>query len=111
MAIRFIRIDGAYTPTRGKRAFSADGEINGQPHHFETRADNVIEALEVCERAIARGEIDPAVDIEVALDMLFGFTIYHLISDDLSKKSNHIKQVVEFFYRGMSASAGRRPQR
>jgi hypothetical protein len=51
MAIRFIRIDGAYTPTRGKRAFSADGEINGQPHHFETRADNVIEALEViCER-------------------------------------------------------------
>jgi AcrR family transcriptional regulator len=68
-------------------------------------------ARKIIERAIARGEIDPAVDIEVALDMLFGFTIYHLISDDLSKKSNHIKQVVEFFYRGMSASAGRRPQR
>lgn len=43
MTVRFIRIWHDHPPGR---LFSADVEINGQLHHFETRANDVIEALE-----------------------------------------------------------------
>jgi len=51
MSVRFIRIGYAYTTERGERIFSADVEINGQGHYFETSADDVIEAMEaICMR-------------------------------------------------------------
>jgi hypothetical protein len=59
MKVRFIRIGYAHTPRRGKRVFSADVEINGRPHYFETRADNAIEAWQViCERIRRDFKID-----------------------------------------------------
>lgn len=51
MKVRFIRVGYDHTPRRGKRVFSADVEINGRGHYFETRADDVVEALEaICAR-------------------------------------------------------------
>lgn len=51
MKVRFIRIGHDHTPKRGKRVFSAEVEMNGRGHYFETRANDVIEALEaICIR-------------------------------------------------------------
>jgi hypothetical protein len=51
MTVRIIRIGYDHTPRRGKRVCSADVEINGKDHYFETRANDVIEALEaICIR-------------------------------------------------------------
>jgi len=51
MTVRFIRIGYDHTPRSGKHVFSADVEINGRGHSFETRANDVIEALDaICAR-------------------------------------------------------------
>ena len=51
MTVRIIRIGCDHTPRRGKHVFSTDVEINGRGHSFETRANNVIEALDdICAR-------------------------------------------------------------
>jgi hypothetical protein len=51
MAVRVLRASD--TPRSGKHIFSADVEINGRGHSFETRADDVIEALEAIWRDFA----------------------------------------------------------
>jgi|SRR5690348_156948 len=46
--LRFIRIGYAYTPTPGKKPVdNADVEINGRPHHFEKRANDVFETAQL----------------------------------------------------------------
>jgi hypothetical protein len=47
MSVRFIRISHAYTTELGRRVFTADVEINGQPHTLETPASDIIEAIEI----------------------------------------------------------------
>jgi hypothetical protein len=51
MTVRIVRIGYDHTPSGGKHVFSSDVEINGHGHSFETRANNVIEALDaICMR-------------------------------------------------------------
>jgi hypothetical protein len=51
MTVRIIRIGYDHTSRSGKHVFSADVEINGREHSFETRADDAVGALEaICMR-------------------------------------------------------------
>jgi hypothetical protein len=44
MVARYNRIGYAYTPKMGETPiFSADVEIDGKPHHFQVRANDVFE--------------------------------------------------------------------
>jgi hypothetical protein len=44
MTLTYRCIKYAYTPVLGEKpVFSADVEINGRPHHFEKRANDVYE--------------------------------------------------------------------
>lgn len=58
-------------------------------------------ARTILERAVARGEIDPACNLDAAVDLLFGFAIYRLITDNLSDASPAVEQTVELFIRGL----------
>lgn len=59
-------------------------------------------ARKIIERAVARGEVDPACDIDVAVDLLFGFTLYHLIVDDISARAGDIRKALDIFVRGLA---------
>jgi hypothetical protein len=44
MVVRYNRIGYAYTPKMGETpVFSADVEIDGKPHRFQVRANDVFE--------------------------------------------------------------------
>lgn len=61
-------------------------------------------ARQILERGVARGEVDPTIDIGIAVDLLFGFTLYRLTTDSLSDRGD-IQKALEIFVRGISAPA------
>jgi AcrR family transcriptional regulator len=58
-------------------------------------------ARTVLERAQRRGELRPEA-IGTALDMLYGFTIYHLITDQLDDEGGVIDAMVDLLIRGLA---------
>lgn len=69
-------------------------------------------ARAILARAIARGEADPELNVEAAIDLLFGFVIYHLIVDDITDRPAAIHQAVDLFVHGVGSVGGgaRRPR-
>ena len=59
-------------------------------------------ARAILERAVARGEIDRSHNIDVAVDMLFGFAIYRLITDDLAGGKRVVEQALDLFVNGLA---------
>ncbi len=59
-------------------------------------------ARTILERAVARGEIDPACNLDVAVDLLFGFAIFRLITYNLSDPPHAVEQTVDLLIRGLA---------
>jgi AcrR family transcriptional regulator len=58
-------------------------------------------ARTILERAQRRGELNVE-DIGTTLDLLYGFTIYHLITDQLDDESQSIEAMVDLLIRGLA---------
>jgi AcrR family transcriptional regulator len=58
-------------------------------------------ARSILERAQRRGEIR-AEDIGATLDLLYGFTIYHLITDQLDDDGRSVEAMVDLLIRGLA---------
>jgi AcrR family transcriptional regulator len=61
-------------------------------------------ARAVLERGVARGEVR-AEDIDVALDMLYGFSTYHLLTNQITDDGKMIARTVDLLVRGLTAKA------
>jgi len=59
-------------------------------------------ARAILERAVQRGEVRLD-DIDVALDLLYGFSTYHLITNQISDDPRMIASAVDLLMRGLTA--------
>jgi AcrR family transcriptional regulator len=78
---RFVELYWACGPSPGRRAFAR-----------------------VLERAVARGELRPDLDVDVAIDLIAGALIYRiLINPTPMSLEDYLAQVVETIWRGLAA--------
>ena len=61
-------------------------------------------ARAVLERAVQRGEVRPD-NIDAALDLLYGFSTYHLITDQIADDRKVIARTVDLLLRGLTAGS------
>jgi len=60
-------------------------------------------ARAILERGIARGEVRTE-DVDVALDMLYGFSTYHLLTNQIAEDPGIIRRTVELLVQGLTAN-------
>jgi AcrR family transcriptional regulator len=62
---------------------------------------------ELWARALARGEADPGIDVEVAQDVLFGPLVFRLLSGHAPLTGEEAEQIADAALRGLLTPAGR----
>lgn len=60
-------------------------------------------------RALARGEVEPGIDVEVAQDVLFGPLIFRLLTGHAPLTGEQAAQIADAALDGLLTAAGRRP--
>lgn len=84
------------------RFLSADGDADLS----EIRADfwrvRLEEMVQILQRAAERGELRDGIDLDDAMRMFLGATLYDIVVGDIAPRPDYLAQLLDIFIRGIS---------
>ena len=94
--------------TRGRRWVHRFLSADGDADLSEIRADfwrvRLEEMVRILQRAAERGELRDGIDLDDAMRMFLGATLYDIVVGDNAPRPDYLAQLLDIFIRGISRS-------